>query len=280
MPRPLWKGAISFGMVTIPIKLYTATEEKDVHFNMLHAEDMSRIKQKRFCSEEDVEVSNDEIIKGYEITPGRYVTMDEDDFSKVPLTTTRTIDIQEFVSLEQIDPIYYQKTYFLEPDEVGIKPFALLMKTLEETERVAIAKVAMRQKEQLCTLRVREGTVVLETMFYADEVRSSKDLALPGDDIKVNAKELAMAKMLVDTMTSDELDLSQYKDEYREALLDIIQKKSEGLTIEEPAPITAKITDLSEALRASVEAIRKNRASGDKQDAEPAAHRRTRAKAS
>ena len=281
MPRPLWKGAISFGMVTIPIKLYTATEEKDVHFNMLHAEDMSRIKQKRFCAEEDVEVSNDEIVKGYEITPGRYVTMEDEDFSKVPLATTRTIDIQEFVSLDQIDPIYYQKTYFLEPEEIGIKPFALLMKTLEETERVAIAKVAMRQKEQLCTLRIREGTIVLETMFYADEVRSAKDLALPGDDIKVNDKELAMAKMLVDTMTSEELDLSQYKDEYREALLEIIQKKSEGLTIDEPVPVTAKITDLSEALRASVEAIRKSRSSDEKKEtAEPASHRRSRAKAS
>jgi DNA end-binding protein Ku len=279
MPRPLWKGAISFGMVTIPIKLYTATEEKDVHFNMLHAEDNSRIKQKRFCAEEDVEVSNDEIVKGYEITPGRYVTIEEEDFAKVPISSSRQIEIQEFVSLEQIDPIYYQKTYYLEPEEVGIKPFALLMKTLEETERVAIAKVAMRQKEQLCTLRIREGTIVLETMFYADEVRSAKDLAVPGDDIKVNDKELAMAKMLVDTMTSDELDLSQYKDEYREALLEIIQAKAEGQVIEAPEPVVAKITDLSEALRASVEAIRKSKAA-DKKDAEPAAHRRARAKAS
>jgi DNA end-binding protein Ku len=198
----------------------------------------------------------------------------------VPIATSRHIDIQEFVSLEQIDPIYYQKTYYLEPEEVGIKPFALLMKTLEETERVAIAKVAMRQKEQLCTLRVREGTIVLETMFYADEVRSTKDLTLPGEDIKVNDKELAMAKMLVDTMTSDELDLAQYRDEYREALLEIIQAKADGQTIETPEPVTAKITDLSEALRASVEAIRRSKASGDKKDAEPAAHRRARAKAS
>src|SRR5688500_847969 len=279
MPRPLWKGAISFGMVTIPIKLYSATEEKDVHFNMLHAEDNSRIKQKRFCAEEDVEVSNDEIVKGYEITPRRYVTMADEDSAKVPIATARLIEIQEFVALEQIDPIYYQKTYFLEPEEVGMKPFALLMKTLEETDRVAIAKVAMRQKEQLCTLRIREGTIVLETMFYADEVRSAKDLAVPGDDIKVNAKELAMAKMLVDTMTSDELDLSQYKDEYREALLEIIQAKSEGQVIEAPEPVTAKITDLSEALRASVDAIRKSKAAATK-DAEPAAHRRQRAKAS
>ena len=197
----------------------------------------------------------------------------------MPISSSRQIEIQEFVSLDQIDPIYYQKTYYLEPEEVGMKPFALLMKTLEETERVAIAKVAMRQKEQLCTLRIREGTIVLETMFYSDEVRSPKDLAVPGDDVKVNAKELAMAKMLVDTMSSDELDLAQYKDDYREALLEIIQAKSEGQVIETPEPVTAKITDLSEALRASVEAIRKSKA-GENKGAEPASHRRQHAKAS
>src|ERR1043165_4822172 len=138
MPRPLWKGAISFGMVTIPIKLYSATEEKDVHFNMLHAEDNSRIKQKRFCAEEDIEVSNDEIVKGYEISKDRYVVLEDEDFEKVPVTSAHEIEIQEFVALDQIDPIYFQKTYYLEPDEVGLKPFALLMKTLEETDRVAI----------------------------------------------------------------------------------------------------------------------------------------------
>ena len=281
MPRPLWKGAISFGMVSIPIKLYTATEEKDVHFNMLHAEDQARIRQKRFCSEEDIEVSNDEIVKGYEITPGRYVVLEDEDFEKVPVVTTHTITIDAFVSLSQIDPIHYQKTYYLEPEEVGIKPFALLMKTLEETERVAVAKVTLRQKEQLCTLRVYGGTIALETMFYSDEVRSPKDLTVPGEDIKVNDKELAMAKSLVDMLTTDEFDLGDYKDEYREALLEIIQRKAEGLTIEEPEPRVARITDLTEALRASVEAIRKSKTAGEStKEAEPASHRRSRAKAS
>src|SRR4051812_20062801 len=179
MPRPLWKGAIQFGMVSIPIKLYTGTEEKDVHFNMLHGTDMSRIRQKRFCAEEDIEVDNEDIVKGYEITPGRYVTLEPEDFERVPVATTHTINIEAFVDDSEIDPIHYQKTYFLEPEEVGVKPFALLKAALESTERIAIAKVTLRQKEQLCTLRIYENTIALETMFYSDEVRSTRDLSVP-----------------------------------------------------------------------------------------------------
>src|SRR5687767_9168457 len=143
MPRPLWRGAISFGMVSIPIKLYSATEEKDVRFNMLHKTDHSRIRQKRFCAEEDVEIENDEIVRGYEISPGNYVVLEDEDFENVPISTSRQIEITEFVNLESIDPILYQKTYYLEPEEVGMKPFALLMRTLQDTDRVAIAKVSM-----------------------------------------------------------------------------------------------------------------------------------------
>jgi DNA end-binding protein Ku len=259
MPRPLWKGAISFGMVSIPIKLYTATEEKDVHFNMLHVEDRSRIRQKRYCAEEDVEVPADEIVKGYEISKGRYVIMEDEDFQKVPVNTTHTIDITDFVSLENIDPVLYQKTYYLEPEEIGMKPFALLMAALRETGRVAIAKVTLRQKEQLCTLRIYQNTIALETMYYADEVRSTEELATPGDKITVNDKELAMAKSLVDMLTSD-FDYEQYKDNYREALLEIIRKKAEGEAIEEPEFAVPNITDLTEALRASVEAAQKRKA--------------------
>ena len=263
MPRPLWKGAISFGMVSIPIKLYTATEEKDVRFNMLHEKDHSRIRQKTFCAEEDVEVSRDEIIKGFEVGPGQYVVMEDEDFEKVPVVTTRTIEITDFVSLEEIDPILYQKTYFLEPEPVGMKPFALLMKALEETGRIAIAKVTLRQKEQLCSLRLYQGTLALETMFYADEIRSPSDLTVPGADIEVSDRELTMAKSLVDMLTND-FDFAQYKDNYREALLEIIRAKSEGEVIEVEAPEPAKVTDLMEALRASVEAAKK-RKTGDEE---------------
>jgi DNA end-binding protein Ku len=274
MPRPLWKGAISFGMVSIPVKLYTATEEKDVRFNMLHAEDGSRVKQKLFCAEEDIEIDRaTEVVKGYEVTPGNYVIMEDEDFEKVPVNTTHTIEITEFVNLEDIDPVLYQKTYYLEPEDIGMKPFALLKRALEETNRVAIAKVTLRQKEQLCSLRIYEDTIALETMFYSDEVRSTKDLSVPGEDVQISDRELTMAKSIVDMLSGD-FDYEQYKDEYREALLEIINKKAEGQVIEAPAPAAAKITDLTEALRASVEEIRRRKA----EEAEEAPARRSRRK--
>jgi DNA end-binding protein Ku len=279
MPRPLWKGAISFGMVSIPIKLYTATEEKDVRFNMLHREDLSRVKQKLFCAEEDIEIDRgSDVVKGYEITPGSYVVIDEEDFQNVPVKTTRTIEITDFVDLEEIDPILYQKTYFLEPEEIGMKPFALLMRALEETGRVAIAKVTLRQKEQLCTLRIYDDTIALETMYYADEVRKTGDLNVPGKDVKIDDRELKMATSIVDMLTG-EFDFDSYKDDYREALLEVISKKAEGQTIEAPAPAAAKITDLTEALRASVEAIRKSKkGAADDEDEEETPARSRRAK--
>jgi DNA end-binding protein Ku len=276
MARPLWKGAISFGMVSIPVRLYTATEEKDVRFNQLHAEDKARIRQKRFCSEEDVEVDLSEIVKGYEVTPGHYVILEDEDLEKVPVNTTHTIEITDFVSLSEIDPILYQKTYYLEPEEIGHKPFALLMRALQDSERVAIAKVTLRQKEQLCSLRLYENTIALETMFYDDEVRSTQELNIPDAEMELSDRELAMAKSLVEMLTT-EFDYSQYKDNYREALMEIIRKKAEGEVIEAPAPVAAKITDLTEALRASVEAVRKQRAGADRdEESRP----RERAKAS
>ena len=277
MARPLWKGAVSFGMVSIPVRLYTATDEKDIHFNMLHDEDLSRIKQKRFCAEEDVEVDLKDIVKGYEVSPGQYVILEDEDFEKVPVNTTHTIEITDFVSLEKIDPILYQKTYYLEPEEVGVKPFALLMRALEDSGRVAIAKVTLRQKEQLCTLRIYENTIALETMFYGDEVRSTEELSVPGKKIEVSDKELAMAKSLIDMLSSEEFDFEQYKDNYREALLEIIRRKAEGQTIEMPKAAPAKITDLTEALRASVEAIRRQKGDGEPEKAE---RPRARARAS
>lgn len=271
MPRPLWKGAISFGMVSIPIKVYTATEEKDVRFNMLHAADKSRVRQKLFCAEEDIEIDRqNDVVKGYEVTPGNYVIMDDEDFDKVNVESTHTIDIKSFVNLDAIDPILYQKTYYLEPEEIGQKPFALLMAALRETNRVALAKVTFRQKEQLCSLRLYGNTIALETMFYADEVRATEDLAIPGEDIGVTERDLTMARSLVDMLSEEEFDLSQFKDEYREGLLEIINKKAEGQVIEAPAAAPPKITDLTEALRASVEQVRK-RKSAVRSEPEPVA---------
>ena len=267
MPRPLWKGAISFGMVSIPVRLYTATEEKDVRFNLLHARDRARIKQQRFCPEDEEVIAWDDVVRGYEIAPNQYVVLADEDFEKVPVTTTHTIEISQFVSLEEIDPVYYQKTYFLEPEEVGLKPFALLMRVLKETDRVAVAKVTLRQKEQLCTLRVYQNTIALETMFYGDEVRSSLELQAPGEEVAVTDRELTMAKSLVD-MLAGEFDPTSYKDGYREALMEIIRKKAEGEVIATPQPAVARVTDLMEALRASVEEARKRKGAAAESEAE------------
>jgi DNA end-binding protein Ku len=263
-------------MVSIPIKLYTATEEKDVRFNMLHADDHSRIRQKTFCAEEDVEVSRDEIVRGYEVSPGQYVVMEESDFENVPVNTTRTIEITDFVDLREIDPILYQKTYYLEPEDVGMKPFALLMAALRATKRVAVAKVTLRQKEQLCTLRLYENTIALETMFYSDEIRSPHELEVPGENVKVSERELTMATSLVDMLTTEDFHLDTYKDNYREALLDVIRAKAEGQTITVQAPEPAKVTDLMEALRASVEEAQKRKSGGEVVAEEEVSRRRAR----
>jgi DNA end-binding protein Ku len=284
MPRSIWKGAVSFGMVSIPIKLYTATEEKDVSFNLLHKKDGVRIKQQRYCPADDAVIEWNDVARGYEIAPDQYVIMEPEDFDKVPVDTTHTVEITDFVPADQIDPIYYQKTYYLEPEKVGGKPFALLREVLKDSELVALAKITLRQKEQLCTLRVFENTIALETMLYADEIRSIEDLEIPAD-VKVNEKELKMAKSLVDMLTG-EFEPEKYHDNYREALLELIERKAEGEEIKRPAPVAGKVTDLMEALRASVEAAKREKAGGreaastdaePEEEAEPKPARRRRA---
>jgi DNA end-binding protein Ku len=267
MPRSIWKGAVSFGMVSIPIKLYTATDEKDVSFHLLHKKDGVRIKQQRYCPEDDAVIDWGDVARGYEIAPDQYVIMEPEDFDKVPVDTTHTIEITDFVPLSQIDPIYYQKTYYLEPEKVGTKPFALLREVLKDSELVAIAKVTLRQKEQLCTLRVYENAIALETMFYADEIRTVQDLDIPGE-MDISDRELKMARSLVEMLTT-EFEPEKYTDNYREALLELIERKAEGQEIKRPAPAAGKITDLMEALRASVEAAKRDRAGEAEQAEEP-----------
>ncbi|HYM16818.1 MAG TPA: Ku protein [Dehalococcoidia bacterium] len=277
MPRAIWKGAVSFGMVSIPIKLYTATEEKDVSFNLLHKKDGARIKQQRYCPEDDAVVEWNDVVRGYEIAPEQYVVMEPEDFEKVPVDTTHAIEITDFVPAAQIDPIYYQKTYYLEPDKIGAKPFALLREVLKDSSLVALAKVTLRQKEQLCTLRVYENTIALETMLYADEIRSATELDVP-EETQIGEKELAMAKSLVEMLTG-EFEPEKYRDNYREALLELIERKAEGQEIKRPAPVAGKVTDLMEALRASVEAAKRERLgeaaeAGEGEPSKPARRRR------
>lgn len=250
--RPIWKGAISFGLVTIPVKLYPATEEKSLKFNQLHAKDQGRIKYKRTCSVCGEEVPYDEIVRGFEYEKDHYVVLSDEDVDR-GLPATRTIDIQKFVPGDGIDAIYWQKTYYLVPDGPGLKAYALLRTALTDDERVAVAKIAFRDKEHLCTLRVRDGVFVMETMFWPDEIRAAEFEELD-KQVEVRPQELKMAKSLIDNMTGD-FDPDEFHDEYREKLEGLVEKKIQGeeiTVVEEPAK--AKVVDLIEALRASVEA--------------------------
>jgi DNA end-binding protein Ku len=257
MPRAMWKGAVSFGMVTIPVKLYTATEEKDVAFNLLHKKDGARIKQQRYCPEDDAVIEWNDVARGFEIAPDQYVIMTPEDFDNVPVDSTHTIEITDFVPAEQIDPIYYQKTYYLEPEKIGGKPFALLRQVLTDSKLIALAKVTLRQKEQLCTLRVYNNTISLETMFYADEIRGTADLDVP-EQVEFGAKELQMAKSLVDMLATD-FHAEKYHDAYREALLEVIQRKSVGEEIKRQPQAAGKVINLMDALRESIEAARREK---------------------
>ena len=256
MARAIWKGAISFGLVTIPIRVHTAVEEKSFKFNQLHEKDQGRIKYKRTCSIDGEEVPFDEIVRGFEYEKDHYVVLTDEDIDR-GLSNVRTIDIQKFVDASEIDPIYWQRSYYLAPDGTpGLKAYKLLSKALKDDNRVAVAKVAFRDKEHLATLRVRDGVFVLETMYWPDEIRDAEFEELD-EDVKIGSAELQMAKSLIDNMTGD-FDPEEFKDEYREKLESLVAKKVEGeeiAVVEETG--TAKVLDLIEALKASVEQTEK-----------------------
>lgn len=263
--RSIWKGAINFGMVTIPVKLYTATEQKDVRFRLVHKTDGAPVVEKRFCSAEDKEVSWDELARGFEVAKGEYVLVDPEEIEAAAPETTRTIEIGDFVQLEEIDPIYFEKSYFLEPTDVGAKPFNLLLRALEETGRVAVAKVAIRTKERLATLRVYDSTLVLETMYWPDEIRSPEQLELPsGRAASPSTKELQMAQSLVENLSA-RFDPGQYQDQYRLALQELIERKMAGekrnLRRRKPE---RKVVDLMDALQASLDASRAAKSADNK----------------
>jgi DNA end-binding protein Ku len=258
--RSIWKGAISFGLVTIPVKLYSATEQKDVTFHQVRRSDGSRIKYKRVAAVDGEEVSYGDIAKGYELSSGETVVLTDEDFKDLPLTTSRAIDVLRFVPLEELDPIFFEKSYYLEPDKAGVKPYVLLRDALEQSGKVAVVKVALRNRESLAALRVRDGVFVLETMLWPDEVRTP-DFGFLDEDVEVRPQELAMAGSLIETLTGD-FDPTEYKDEYREALQSVIEAKAAGREVVQPAetqPTSGTVVDLMAALRASVEAAKKGR---------------------
>jgi DNA end-binding protein Ku len=254
MPRSIWNGVISFGMVSIPVKLYNATESKDISFHQLHQVCGSRLKQLRWCPNCNREVEWGEIDRGYEYAKEQHVVLTEEDMSKLPLPSKRSIDLSAFVKAEEIDPVYYDKSYYLEPEDTGKKPYTLLMRALKEKELTAVATIAIRNKERLCALRPYDGTMILETLLYPDEIRVQKGTELP--EVKISANELKMAFSLIDLMAHS-FEPEEYKDRYREAVMEVIEAKLQGAEIVEapPAP-RGKVVDLMDALKASVAAAK------------------------
>ena len=276
----MWKGVVSFGMVSIPIRLYNATESTSkVSFRQLCPEHHSPISYKRWCAEGDHEVNYSEIQRGYEVGKDRYVIIEDKDLDNLPLVTSHSIDIAEFVPTDDVEPgLYFDNAYYVEPEELGKKPYHLLRKALEATGRMAIAKIALRDKEHLAALHPNGRGLIMNTLHWPDEIRSTEGLKGLEDEVKINPKELEMAKALIESL-ADSFDPSRYKDEYREAVMKVVQAKMEGEVIEAPeAAQPAKIMDLMEALRASVEAAKKQRAAQKKPSAAEA--KRTRRKAS
>ncbi len=258
--RSIWKGAISFGLVSIPVKLFSATEERSVSFHQVHREDGGRVRYKRVCSIDGEEVPYSDIAKGYELPSGEVVVLTDEDFDDLPLSTSRSIDVLQFVPLEQVDPMYFAKSYYLEPDGAGTKPYVLLRQALEDSGRVALVKIALRQRESLAALRVRDGVFVLEMMLWPDEIRPA-EFSFLSEDVDVRSQELTMAQSLIETLSGD-FDPTQYADDYREALEKLIEAKVEGKEVVQPAPAAgedAPVVDLMAALRASVAAAKENR---------------------
>ncbi|MEU4216783.1 Ku protein [Actinoplanes sp. NPDC026623] len=266
--RAIWKGAVSFGLVSIAVKLFSATEEKDIRFHQVHRSDGGRIKYKRTCSIDGEEVTYDDIAKGYDLGGGEMVILTDEDFAELPLTTSRAIDVLQFVPAEQIDPLLFAKAYYLEPEGPAAKPYVLLRDALAESDRVAIVKVALRQREQLATLRVHDDVLVLNTMLWPDEVRTP-DFGFLDEDIETRPAELAMASSLIDSMAGS-FKADEFTDNYRAALQEVIDAKVEGREIvapEEAEEAPAAAVDLMAALKASVERAKKARGEGPEERA-------------
>jgi DNA end-binding protein Ku len=261
MARSIWSGAISFGLVNVPVKLFSAVSPKTVRFHQLNSETGNRIQQKRVDRETGEEVAYENLVKGYELTRDRYVVLTPDELEALDPEKTRSIDIEDFVDEEEIDPIFYDHPYYLVPDKGAAKAYGLLLNAMADADKVAIARVVIRSKEQLVAIRPhRDGDLlVMETMVFADEVVGTDELdGLPdASDLKVSERELKMARQLIESLT-DDFDPGKYKDSYREKVLELIEAKAEGqeIVVQPEAPEPAKVPDLMAALEASLAAVR------------------------
>ena len=259
MPRAIWSGSISFGLVNVPVKLVTATSPRDVRFHQLHSVDGGRINQKRVCSLDGEEVDYSEIVKGYEIHRGQYVVVEPEELETLAPEASRSIDIEEFVDLADIDPLYFEHSYYLVPDGPAARPYALLVEAMEGTGKVGIGRFVLRTKQYLAALRPREGALVLSTMLFADEVVPTRELEVPTtNDTKPSEREVSMARQLVSSL-SDEWEPEKYRDDYREKILEMIEAKAQGneIAVPEAPERPALVVDLMAALEASLARARK-----------------------
>ncbi|NLY92136.1 MAG: Ku protein [Firmicutes bacterium] len=252
--RTLWKGAISFGLVNIPVKMYTATERKDLHFHQLHATCKTPIQYRKFCPTCQVEVNPEELVRGYEYEKGKYVILRDEDFQLLPGENTKTIDILDFVDLAEIDPVYFDRSYYLGPNPGGEKAYALLKQAMAETGKIAIARVMIRTKTVLACIRGWDQLLVMETMFFPDEIRAPELITAEFKEVKLHPNEISMATSLIGNLSAP-FDPEKYTNEYRSKLMEMIQAKIAGEEVAVPdAPETGKVVDLMEALRASLQA--------------------------
>jgi DNA end-binding protein Ku len=258
MPRAIWKGAVSFGLVSVPVKLYAATESHDISFRQVHAKDGGRIRYQRVCSVDGEEVEYADIAKGYETDDGEMVVLTDDDFAELPASSSREISVEKFVPREQIDPMWLEKSYYLEPDAAAAKPYALLREALTEADRVAVVTVSLRSRMTTAVLRVREDVIVMQTMMWPDEVRKAEFSGLDAADIDVKPQELQMARMLVETLAGD-YDPDEFEDDYQEALEALVRAKLEGgevTRLEKKEATGGEVVDLLAALQKSVDAAK------------------------
>lgn len=269
--RAIWKGAVSFGLVNVPVRLYSATEDRDVSFHQVHADDGGRVRYKRFCQVCGDEVAYADIAKGYELDGGDVVVLTDEDLSDLPLPTAKTVELLAFVPAEQVDPVSYARSYYLEPDKTGVKPYTLLRDALREAGRVGLVKVAIRNRESLAVVRPHDDVLVMQTMVWPDEVRQAEFDSL-SDGVKSSKAERDVARTLIETMAED-YDPTQYHDEYRAALEEVVQAKATGGEVrKQPEPEQkAPVVDLVAALKASVEAARKSRGTPPSEPEQPAA---------
>ena len=270
--RAIWKGAVSFGLVSVPVKLYAATESHDVSFRQVHAKDGGRIKYQRVCSIDGEEVPYADIAKGYETDDGQMVILDDDDLAELPSSSSREISVEKFVPSDQIDPLLLEKSYYLEPDKAAAKPYALLREALKEADRMAVVTVSLRNRMSTAVLRVRDDVIVMQTMMWPDEVRKPDFATLDATEDAAKPQELKMARLLVDTLAGD-YDASDYEDDYRGAAEALVQAKLEGGEVKrapETKESTGEVVDLLAALQRSVEAAKTSRGESTGSDEEQA----------